>query len=139
MDATHPAAASGAAAAAKQPAKVEEPAETKETWNDRVKTVAGLVAVLAGVVAVGVIAIVAMLTDKEGTNVSTIATSAAGVIATIVGAYFGVKLGSDQTKDASKSQKGTAAKAEVYAAHLPADKAQAVIDLADEAAEKAMA
>jgi|GEM_PF-2047016 len=134
MDATHPAAASGAATAAKPAAKADEPAE-KETWNDRVKTVAGLVAVVIGILVVGAIAIVAMF--KDGANASTIATSAAGVIATIVGAYFGVKLGSDQTKDVTKTQKATAAKAEVYAAHLPPEEAKAVLDLADEAAERA--
>lgn len=134
MDATHPAAASGAAAAAKQPEKAEEQVD-KESWNDRVKTVAGLAAVIVGVVMVGLVAIVAML--KGGENSATIASSAAGVIATIVGAYFGVKMGNDQTKDAAKSQKAEAAKAQVYAAHLPSGDAEKVLAQAETAASRA--
>lgn len=134
MDATHPAAASGAAAVGKQPSKADEQAK-QETWNDRVKTVAGLTAVIVGVVMVGLIAIVAML--KGGENSATIASSAAGVIATIVGAYFGVKMGNDRTDDANKSQKAEAAKAQVYAAHLDSTDAEKVLAQAETAARRA--
>jgi hypothetical protein len=135
MDATHPAAASGAAAVgAKQPAKADEQVDT-ETWNDRLKTVAGLTAVIVGVIMVGLIAIVAML--KGGKDSATIASSAAGVIATIVGAYFGVKMGNDRTDEANKSQKAEAAKAQVYAAHLDSTDAKEVIAQAETAARRA--
>ncbi|HVQ58380.1 MAG TPA: hypothetical protein VMS60_05670 [Solirubrobacterales bacterium] len=134
MDATHPAAAAGAAAAGKQQEKADEQVD-QETWNDRVKTVAGLTAVIVGVIMVGLVAIVAML--KGGENSATIASSAAGVIATIVGAYFGVKMGNDQTKDAAKSQKATAAKAEVYAAHLDSTDAKEILAQAETAARRA--
>jgi hypothetical protein len=135
MNAIDPAAPRAEPAKTKELPQAKEPAETKETWNDRLKTVAGLVAVVVGVVMVGLVAIVAML--KGGENSATIASSAAAVIATIVGAYFGVKMGNDQTKDAAKSQKAEAAKAQVYAAHLPPDDAGDVLALAEAAAKKA--
>jgi hypothetical protein len=134
MDATHPAAASGAAAVGKQSEKTDEQVE-KETWSDRMKAVGGLIAVIVGVVVVGAIALVAIL--KDGSNASTIATGCAGVVATIVGAYFGVKMGNDRSKDAAKGQKAEAAKAQVYAAHLPANEAEDVLALAETAARRA--
>jgi hypothetical protein len=106
--------------------------EEETTWNEKVRTVGGLVAVVVGVVAVGVVAIIAL---TQGTEIaSTIASSAGGVIATIVGAYFGVKIGTDQSKQALEGQLTEAAKAQVYAAHLPPDKAPDILRLADDAA-----
>ncbi len=71
-------------------------------------------------------------------DAATIASAAAGVIATIVGAYFGLKIGSDQTKTASENQKVEAAKAQVFAAHLPPDEAKDILGLANEAAKKVL-
>lgn len=102
----------------------------------KLKTIGGLVAVLAGAVIVGAIAIVAISVDSG--DAATIASSAAGVIATIVGAFFGLKIGSDQTKTASENQKVEAAKAQVFAAHLPPDEAKDILGLANEAAKKVL-
>lgn len=113
------------------PAPASEP-----TWTEKVKTIGGLVAVVAGVLAVGVIAIIALI--KDSSTASTIASSAGGVIATIVGAYFGVKVGTDQSKTAIKGQHAEAAKAQVYAAHLPPGDAPNVVQLAEQAAQNAM-
>jgi hypothetical protein len=104
---------------------------TEETWSDKVKTIGGLVAVAVGVFAVGVIAVIALI--KNSDTAATIASSAGGVIATVVGAYFGVKVGTDQSKTAIEGQKEEAAKAQVYAAHLPPEKADEVLRRADEA------
>lgn len=100
------------------------------------KLIGGLAAVTVGVLAVLVIAVVAMI--KDTSNSATIATATAGVIATVVGAYFGVKVGSDQTKTANEGQKAEAAKAQVYAAHLPADKAPDILALAEQAAQQVL-
>jgi hypothetical protein len=100
---------------------------------ERIKVIGGLVAVGTGVVAVAVIAVVAVALDSE--DAATIASSAGGVIATIVGAYFGVKAGSDRAKAASEDTKAEAAKAQVYALHLPAEKADRVLDQAKAAVE----
>jgi uncharacterized protein YacL len=118
------------------PGPIEGPASgkpttgTEESWSDKVKTIGGLVAVAVGVCVVGVIAVIALIKDSDTS--ATIASSAAGVIATIVGAYFGVKVGSDQSRTAIEAQKEEAAKAQVYAAHLPPEKAGEVLRQADE-------
>lgn len=96
----------------------------------------GLVAVAIGVIAVAIIAIVALAQNTS--TASTIASSTAGVIATIVGAFFGVKVGSDQTKAAIDNTKAEAAKAQVYALHLHPDEAEKIQAKAEEAAEKAL-
>lgn len=91
---------------------------------DAIRTVGGLIAVGVGVAAVVIIAVIAL---KKNSQISaTIAGSAAGVIASIVGAFFGVKIGTDQTKDAidaARDESGKkdkqAAKAQVYALHVP--------------------
>jgi len=107
--------------------------ETKETaWTDKVKTIGGLVAVAIGVVVVGVIAIIALIKDTE--TAATIASSAGGIIATIVGAYFGVKVGSDQSKTAIENSHAESVKAQVYAAHLPSGDAPDIVDRAEKAA-----
>ena len=124
---------SGSPEASGAPARGQRPAEagTEEGWSDKVKTIGGLVAVAVGVLVVGVIAVIALIKDSD--TAATIASSAAGVIATIVGAYFGVKVGTDQSRNAMESQKEEAAKAQIYAAHLPPEKAEEVLRLADEA------
>ena len=104
--------------------------DTDATWSEKVKTIGGLVAVAVGVVVVGLIAVIALVKDSDTS--ATIASSAGGVIATIVGAYFGVKVGSDQTRTAIEGQKEEAAKAQVYAAHLPPEKAEDVLRQASE-------
>jgi hypothetical protein len=102
----------------------------------KIRTIGGLVAVLAGALIVGAIAIVAIAVDPG--DAATIASAAGGVIATIVGAFFGLKIGSDQTKTASENQKVEAAKAQVFAAHLPPDEAKDILGLANEAAKKVL-
>ena len=106
--------------------------DAEVTWTEKVKTIGGLVAVVIGAVIVGAIAIIALA--KDTTTASTIASSASGVIATIVGAYFGVKVGTDQSKAAIEGQQAEAAKAQVYAAHLPPEQATAIVQVAEDAA-----
>jgi|SRR5664279_4676837 len=102
------------------------------TWSEKIKTVGGLVAVVVGVVAVAIIAIAALI--KDTSTAATVASSAGGVIATIVGAFFGIKVGSDQTKAAIDGQQAEAAKAQVYAAHISSAEAPNIVDLAEKAA-----
>lgn len=105
-------------------------------WSDKVKAIGGLVAVAVGVLAVLGIAIGALIAGTS--TAATIASSASGVIATIVGAYFGVKVGTDQGRTAMENQKAEAAKAQVFAAHLPADQAKDVLELSKQAARDAL-
>ncbi len=117
---------SGASASGKPPPTTG----TEERWSDKVKTIGGLVAVAVGVCVVGVIAVIALIKDSD--TAATIASSAGGVIATVVGAYFGVKVGSDQSRTAIEAQREEAAKAQIYAAHLPPDQAEDVLRIANE-------
>jgi hypothetical protein len=110
----------------------DEPKAAENTLIEKIKTIGGLVAVVTGVLSVLIIAIVAMAGDSSSS--ATIASATAGVIATIVGAYFGVKVGSDQSKAANEGQKAEAAKAQVYAAHLAPEKAGDVVRMAEQAA-----
>jgi hypothetical protein len=117
--------------------QIANPPRTSEaSWAEKVKTIGGLVAVVAGVLVVGVIAIIAMI--KNTSTAATIASSAGGVIATVVGAYFGVKVGTDQSKTAIEGQHAEAAKAQVYAAHLPPGDAPDILKRAEEAAQQAL-
>jgi hypothetical protein len=107
----------------------------KKGWSENLKTVAGLTAVVVGTIVVGIIAAAAI---SKGTDTAgQIASSAGGVIATIVGAYFGVKVGSDQVKEAIDGQKAESAKAQAFAAHIPSEKAEAALDRAEQAAKRA--
>ncbi len=103
---------------------------------ESIKLIGGLVAVGIGTLVVGAIAVIALL--KGGQTAATIASSAGGVIATMVGAYFGVKVGSDQTKAALDGQKAEAAKAQAFAAFLPSDEADKFLDRAEKAATDAL-
>lgn len=97
---------------------------------EALKTVAGLAAVMVGLAAVCVVAVVAMPLVSDSQNVVAIATGSFGVIGTMVGAYFGVKLGSDSTQRAVQGMQEEAAKAQAFAAYLPSDDADKAIERA---------
>lgn len=126
--------ASGAGQSASAKGPVGQSGVSVSTWTEKIRTVGGLVAVVAGVLAVAVIAVVALI--KDTTTAATIASSTAGVIATVVGAYFGVKAGTDQSRTAIEGQHAEAAKAQIYAAHLPPSEAPEIIQRAEEAAAR---
>jgi hypothetical protein len=95
---------------------------------EALKTIGGLVAVGAGLLALIVIAIFGMAWAKSDTSsVVSIAAGAFGVIGTIVGAYFGVKVSSDGTQKAIDALKDAETKASTFAAHLEPDKASQAI------------
>jgi disulfide bond formation protein DsbB len=82
------------------------------------KVIGGLVALTVGLFALIVVVVVA-LALKPATTGTSIATSAIGVIGSIVGAYFGVKIGSDGTQKAVEAQQQEATKAQIFALHTP--------------------
>ncbi|HKD95898.1 MAG TPA: hypothetical protein VKB43_14425 [Gaiellaceae bacterium] len=97
---------------------------------EALKTIGGLVAVGVGLLALILIAIFGMAWVKsDNSSVVSIAAGAFGVIGTIVGAYFGVKVSSDGTQKAIDALKDSETKASTFAAHLDPDKAsQAISD-----------
>lgn len=105
--------------------------KTKDTAG-KIKEIGGLVAVVVGVLGVVAVAGGALIVGSE--TAATIAGSAAAVIGSMVGAYFGVKVGTDQTKNAVQGQREEAAKAQIFAAHLPESKAELVVKQVSDAA-----
>src|SRR3954451_1881970 len=100
-------------------------------WSDHVRAIAGLAAVVTGVLVVLGIAIGAFVVDTQ--TAATVAGSAAGVVGSIVGAYFGVKIGTDQSRTALEHAETTSAqkdeehaRALVYALNMPPEKAPLV-------------
>jgi hypothetical protein len=84
--------------------------------------------VAIGVLAVTGIGVGALIVGTQ--TAATIAASTAGVIGSMVGAFFGVKVGTDQTRSAVEGERRQAAKAQVFAAHLQPQEAGQVIGLA---------
>jgi hypothetical protein len=93
---------------------------------EQLKVIGGLVALGSGLAALVIVVIVAFIA-KPDTTAGSIATSAIGVIGSIVGAYFGVKIGSDGTAKAVEGQKEEATKAQVFALHTPPERAEAAM------------
>lgn len=93
-----------------------------------IKVVGGLIALIVGVIVVGLLAGGALIADPG--NAAPIATAAFGVIGSIVGAYLGIKIGTDGTQKALQAQQDEATKAQVFAAHLNPDKAELALDQA---------
>ena len=90
------------------------------------KIIGGLLALTAGLVALLVVLIIAKGAGVRAPEFTGLATTVIGVIGSTVGAYFGVKIGSDGTQKALESQRQESARAQVYAAHMDpavADKA----------------
>jgi hypothetical protein len=98
-----------------------------------IKLIGGLVALATGLVVIGLVAGGAIIAGTD--NAAKIATAAFGVIGSTVGAYFGVKIGTDGTQKAIEAQREEATKAQVYAAHIPPDQAGEVVAMAQAAAE----
>lgn len=92
--------------------------EPPQGVSDGIKNIAGLIAVAIGVLAVTGIAIATMaFVDSKGdaTTLIPFATAAFGVISAVVGAYLGIKLGTDQSK--ALAQDATNAHAQLAQAH----------------------
>ncbi len=121
------------------PENIGETQELKEVeaagkdWSQHVREIGGLVAVVAGLLAIAGIAAGALIADSQ--TAATVAGSTTAVVGAVVGAYLGVKIGTDQTKNAIQAQREEAAKGQVYAAHMPKEEALKAVPLAQEAAE----
>jgi hypothetical protein len=111
--------------------------DRKTRGAESLKLIGGLVALGSGLFVIAAISAVAIIADNSAAN--TIATGAFGVVGSIVGAYFGVKIGSDGTRDAVQGQREEAAKAQVFAAHLSDGKAEVAIQQALQAADQVKA
>jgi hypothetical protein len=95
----------------------------------------GLVIVAVGVIAVMVITSASLGTVAEQER-ATVATAAFTVLGTIVGAYFGVRVGARGKDEAEAARAVAAAKVERLAAHVDTQEAEQVLDAVNEAAQQ---
>lgn len=97
----------------------------RSSWQD-IQVIGGLTAVSLGLAVVLIIAMLAVVFVRtDATQVAIVASSAFTVIGTLVGAYFGMKIGTDQTKAAmeqtdraTKAMREEAAKAQAFASQV---------------------
>ena len=75
-----------------------------------IKAVGGLIAVVAGITAVGVLTVVTLtqLDSTEHDSMVAITSSAFGIISAVVGAYLGIKITADTAEKASEQVKSAA-------------------------------
>jgi hypothetical protein len=112
----------------KQEDKSEQQKNSFFPTSESIRMVGGLISVIVGVVAITTLAIVTMALIDSGENANTIiplSTAAFGVISAIVGAYLGIKIGTEQTTELAK---------EVTQAHTTI--AEAMQKLGDEGGQK---
>jgi hypothetical protein len=109
-----------------------KPSAGKASGAESIKLIGGLVALGSGLLVLALIAGGALVVNSD--DAVKIATGAFGVVGTLVGAYFGQKIGSDGVKEASSRADQEATKAQIYAAHLPAAEAPKIVALAHAAA-----
>lgn len=104
------------------------PPRVPMTLSEGIKLVGGLIVVSPGLLVLLVIAVTAIvMVSEEPSQVVAIAASAFGVIGTVVGAYFGLKIGSDGAQTAVAGMRDEAAKAQAFAAHVPEGLAESAI------------
>jgi hypothetical protein len=93
----------------------------EKTTSENLRIIGGLLALVFGLIALVIIVLFAIgELDKEQAGAAT--TAGITAIGSMVGAYFGIKVGSDGTKEAIKGQKEEATKAQAFA--LAADPKQ---------------
>lgn len=107
---------------------------------ESIQSVGGLVAVVVGVTSVTVLAIVTMAfvgSDNDANTLVPLSTAAFGVISAVVGAYLGIKIGTDQSKNLAQDATQAHARLAAVTAFVPSDQQQAAAQAATAAAEVA--
>ena len=107
--------------AASQKAAPEDPTPT---WALGIKAVGGLFAVTVGVVALALIACLAFVVQDSTTT--PIVTACVTAIGAVVGAYFGVKVGTDGTSTAIKAQQQASTNTQIAALYVSPEHAHKV-------------
>ena len=109
---------------------------SQNAWWQNIQVIGGLTAVFLGLSVVLIVSVLAVsFVRDDAEQVAAIAGSAFTVIGTLVGAYFGVKIGTDQTKTAMaqtdrahSAMREEAAKAQAFAAHVPPSGAKQALE-----------
>jgi hypothetical protein len=90
----------------------------------------GVIVVIIGVGSVGTITATSLSSVPEAER-ATVAAAAFSVLGTIVGAYFGLKVGAQGTKEAEQARQVATAKVERLAAEVEPSKAKDILDEVD--------
>lgn len=93
---------------------------------DLIAASGGVIVVIIGVLAVGGITSAALGTVAEGER-ATVATAAFSVLGTIVGAFFGLRVGQKGKEEAEQARHIATAKVERMAAHMDGDTAVSIM------------
>lgn len=108
----------------------QAPPVTAPRWSEGLKIVGGLAAVVTGLTVVLLVALAGIfVVSDDGSAVASVAGGAFSVVGTIVGAYFGVKVGTD-----GKQESEAAARA--FALHVPEGEAEKAKQHARELAQR---
>lgn len=97
---------------------------------EQLKVIGGLLALVAGLITLLVVLAFANRKGVSSNQFRQLATTVIGVVGSIVGAYFGLKIGTDGTDKALEAQRQEAARAQIFAAHLPPKEALEALQLA---------
>lgn len=97
---------------------------------EQLKVIGGLLALVAGLLTLVVVLLIANGSGVTTDQFTQLATTVIGVVGSIVGAYFGVKIGTDGTDKALEAQRQAQARSEIFAAHLPPTLAGQALGLA---------
>lgn len=122
------------------PAGNQAAADTPNKWlpsSDSVQSVAGLVSVVVGVFCITALALATMAfigSDHDGNVIVPLATAAFGVISAVVGAYLGIKIGTDQTKTLAQSASQAHAALGAVQGYVPAENQQEAVAAGQRAA-----
>jgi hypothetical protein len=100
------------------------PEDRRPAWALGIKAVGGLLAVVVGVLALALIACVAFAAQDSTTT--PVVTACVAGIGAVVGAYFGVKVGTDGTSTAIKAQQQASTNAQIAALYVSPEHAHKV-------------
>jgi hypothetical protein len=98
-------------------------------WRTALGESPAIVAILAGVVAVLLIALAGVITiaavgGTEGQTIASVVAAASAVVGSIIGAFFGVRMGAEGRDAALAQAQESSARAVAFAAHLEPAKVQ---------------
>lgn len=102
------------------------------TRAQSITEIAGLLALVAGLTVLGIVAVAAIIVTPGSSK--EVAVGAFGVIGSVVGAYFGLKVGAESAHRSAEGQRQEAAKAQVFAAHISDANPDLVLQQARDAA-----
>jgi len=102
----------------------DQTGDHKPGTADQLKLIGGLIALFLGLLALSGVLAMSKWLDVNARQFTQLATTVIGVVASIVAAYFGVKIGTDGTQKALEAQREEAARSQIFAAHLPPEVAK---------------